>query len=114
MKMILKLAAALTLSLTALSGQAATIYSNQTITQVAVGGAYGGDVVLRISGHNSMSKPACATDSSWSLRFDGTTEVGKQMLSMAVLAQSTGVEIDLSGEDFCNDSATALRWIRLK
>lgn len=114
MKTMLKTAIVLALSVTAFATEAATIYSNQTITQIAAGSAYNGDVVLRLSGHNSMTKPACATDTAWSLRFDGTTEIGKQMLSLAVLAQSTGVEIDVAGEDFCNDSATALRWIRLK
>ncbi len=94
--------------------QAATIYDNQKITQVAVGDAYNGDVVIQLSGNSGMSKPACATDNTWSLRFDGTTDAGKQAYSMAMLAQSAGATVAVSGEAFCIGTIQKLRWIRLK
>ncbi len=93
---------------------AATIYNDQTITQVAVGDAYNGDVVIQLSGNAGMSKPACSTDSTWSLRFDGTTDAGKQAFSMAMLAQSSGATIAVSGEAFCIGNIQKMRWIRLK
>lgn len=108
---LLSLIAGLTL---AVSASANVTYSNQKITQIASGGVYNGDVVIRLSGHGTLAPPNCHTDSYWSLRFDGTTEAGKQALSMAVLAQSTGVTIDIAGENLCLSGAQQLRWIRLK
>lgn len=96
------------------SAQAATIYDNETITQIAVGTAYAGDVVIRLQGHGTMSKPACSTDGTWSLRFDATTEAGKQAYSMALLAQSSGALVSVSGEGSCISNVQELRWIRLK
>lgn len=93
---------------------AATIYDNQKITQIAAGGAYNGDVVIQLNGNGSMDKPACSTDGTWSLRFDGTTDAGKQAFSMAMLAQSSGATIAVSGESYCIGNIQQMRWIRLK
>lgn len=101
-------------ALTASAANAATIYDNQTITQIAAGGAYNGDVVIQLSSHSTMSKPACSSDGTWSLRFDGTTDAGKQAFSMAMLAQSAGAKVAVSGEAFCMGGIQQLRWIRLK
>ncbi len=102
------------LALLSSAAHATHFYTAQTITQVATGPAYGGDVVIKLSGHNSNAKPACATDNTWSLRLNATTEVGKQVLSMALLAQTTGIEVDLAGENFCTSNVTTLRWIRFE
>ena len=101
-------------AIAAVPASAATIYDNQKITQIAAGGAYNGDVVLRLSGHGDMTRPGCATDGTWSLTFDGTTDAGKQAYSMALLAQSSGANIAVSAEAFCIGNIQQLRWIRLK
>ncbi len=95
------------------SAHAATTYDNQKITEIAAGGAYNGDVVIKLSGHSEMTRPACAT-SGWSLRFDATTDAGKQAYSMALLAQSSGANLALSGEPVCIRNIQQMRWIRLK
>lgn len=112
---MLKFVSVLALGLALSTGAAAqSTYSNQKITQIAAGGVYAGDVVLRLSGHGTLSPPPCHNDNHWSLRFDATTEAGKQALSMAVLAQSTGLSVDIAGENTCVGGAQQLRWIRLK
>lgn len=91
----------------------ATQYHPQTITHIASGGAYNGDVVIRMSGHDSANKPGCASG-FWSLQFDATTDEGKQAYALALLAWSTGASLTVQGENFCKSGTTTeqLRWIR--
>ncbi len=90
-----------------------TTYTNVAITQIASGGAYGGDVVLKLSNYDGSARPACATD-PWGLRFDATTDAGKQAYALALLAWSTGKRLAISGEGTCipGTGSEELRWIR--
>lgn len=104
--------AVLVLSLCAISASA-TQYHPATITHIASGGAYSGDIVIRLSGHDDANQPGCASG-FWSMRFDGTTEKGKQAYALALLAWSTGSSLTVQGESFCKSgtSTEQLRWIR--
>ncbi|MCO7225495.1 hypothetical protein [Pleionea sp. CnH1-48] len=91
----------------------ATQYHPAKITHIASGGAYNGDVVIRLDGHDNANKPGCASG-FWSLRFDGTTDEGKQAYAMALLAWSTNASLTVQGEGSCKSGTTTeqLRWIR--
>ena len=89
-------------------------FNNRIIDQIAVGEQMGGDVLIRLKDHDSISQPACATDPQWTMRFDGTTEAGKQLYSMALLAASAKAVVDIAGEDSCIGNIRKLRWLRLK
>lgn len=107
------LAAATLLGTLVTSSVFATQYHPTTITHIASGGAYGGDVVIRLEGHDGANKPGCA-NGFWTMRFDGTTEAGKQAYALAMLAWSTGSSLTVRGEDSCfpGTSTEQLRWIR--
>lgn len=96
------------------SAQAGTTsYNNVVVTQIAAGPAYNGDVVIRLNTYNGVTRPACAT-STWALRFDGLTDVGKQTYAMLLLAWSTGTPLVIAGEGSCvgGTGSEALRWVR--
>ncbi len=98
-----------------LDAHAMTTYANKTIKEIAVGEAYHGEVVIRLADHGSLTgRPGCATNSHWTLSFDGTTEPGKQAYSMALLAASSNAVVTVAGESSCNGNIEELRWIRLK
>ena len=66
----------------------ATQYHPAKITHIAAGGAYGGDMVIRLDNHDDVDKPGCASG-FWAMQFDGSTEQGKQAYVLGLLAWST-------------------------
>jgi hypothetical protein len=94
-------------------GAIATQYNSVTISEIATGDAYNGDVVLNLSNAN-VNTPGCHTNSRWDIRFDATTDEGKQAYALAMLAWATNAQVTVRGEGFCRTGTNTeqLRWIR--
>lgn len=97
-----------------LESHATTINSTE-ITQLLVGPGFEKKVFLAVS-KKPTEKAACNTNSNYTYVFDGTTEVGKNLLSIALAAYASKAAVKLGGYDVCTmySNVEDLKYINLQ
>ncbi|RYV04075.1 hypothetical protein SOPP22_01345 [Shewanella sp. OPT22] len=83
------------------TGAMASDTPNTKITRILVGPSYGTKVFLTIS-TKPTATPDCQINTGYNYVFDGSTETGKMMLSIALTAYTANKEVWLGGANKCS------------
>lgn len=78
----------------------ASVITTTKITSILISETYGNFAFLTISAKPGNA-PACQTNPVYSYALDLSTPMGKSLLGLIMLAQSSGKDVYLSGADVC-------------
>ncbi|TVZ39024.1 hypothetical protein P886_3411 [Alteromonadaceae bacterium 2753L.S.0a.02] len=92
-----------------------TAVDTTKITQVLLGPAFDKKVFLVLETRPAV-RAECNTNGTYTYVFDGTTEVGKNLLSVSLAAYASKANVKIGGYDTCNmyGDVEDLRYINIK